>query len=252
VDRVDLILAPGGVERRTGAFNVTNESPAPMNATIYLADWDRSERGDNRFYERGSLPQSCGTRLRVFPSALHLAPGASQSVRVSAEGVDSLRAECWAVVFVEARGPRTDSSGRQLSYILRLGVKVYLTPPGLARDGAVEGMRLVQTPAATPAVTPAVSRSAPRPAPTAPGQLEIEFRNAGTMHLATTGAVEFRTPDNALAARSEITEFPTLPGSRRIVSLPLPRLAPGRYVALALFDYGGADIAAGQLEIEVK
>lgn len=250
VDRVDLTLAPGAVDRRTAAFNVMNESPAPMNASVYLADWDRTERGDNRFFDRGTLPRSCGQRLRVFPAVLQLAPGATQSVRITAEGVDTLRAECWAVVFVEARAPRTDSTDRQLSYILRLGVKVYVTPPGLARDGTVEDMQLV-APAAAALADPA--RSAPAdPARTAASRLEIAFRNAGGIHLATTGSVEFRTPDNALAAKTNIAEFPTLPGARRIVSLPLPRLAPGRYVALALLDYGGAEIAAGQLEIEVR
>lgn len=244
VDRVDVTLAPGAAERRTAAFTIMNESPNAMSATVYLADWDRTERGENRFFERGTLAQSCGQRLRVFPAALQLASGATQSVRVMADGVDTLRAECSAIVFIEARTPRPDAGGQQLGYILRLGVKVYVTPPGLARDAAVEDMQLLQT-AAAPVAGGSSGASSP-------AQIEIAFRNAGGIHLATSGVVEFRTPDNALAARAEIPEFPTLPGARRLLSLPLPRLAPGRYVALALFDYGGAEIAAGQLEIEVR
>jgi hypothetical protein len=36
------------------------------------------------------------------------------------------------------------------------------------------------------------------------------------------------------------------------VRAALPALAPGRYVVLAVMDYGGAEIAAAQLEYEAR
>ena len=56
----------------------------------------------------------------------------------------------------------------------------------------------------------------------------------------------------SVPARLEIPEFPVAPGGKRRHALVLPKLKPGRYVALALLDYGGAEIAAGQHEFEVR
>jgi hypothetical protein len=48
-----------------------------------------------------------------------------------------------------------------------------------------------------------------------------------------------------------IAEFPTLPGATRRLGVPLPRLQRGKYVLLALLDYDGAEIAAGQVDLEI-
>jgi hypothetical protein len=79
----------------------------------------------------------------------------------------------------------------------------------------------------------------------------VVFRNSGATPLLARGSVEVRRPDNSLAATLPIEEFPTLPGVRRRLLLDLPALPAGRYIALALIDFGGAAIVAGQRELEV-
>jgi hypothetical protein len=50
-----------------------------------------------------------------------------------------------------------------------------------------------------------------------------------------------------------IAEFPTLPGATRKVVVEVPRtLAPGDYVVLALVDFGGAELVAGQIDFQAK
>ena len=50
-----------------------------------------------------------------------------------------------------------------------------------------------------------------------------------------------------------IDEFPTLPGSVRKVMVDVPSgLAPGDYVVLALIDFGGAELVAGQIDYQAK
>jgi len=65
------------------------------------------------------------------------------------------------------------------------------------------------------------------------------------------GTMEYRRPDNSIAATDSIAEFPVLPGARRRVAVRVPKLAAGSYVALALLDYGGSEIAAGQIAVRV-
>jgi hypothetical protein len=80
--------------------------------------------------------------------------------------------------------------------------------------------------------------------------VEIAFRNSGEAHLKTRGSVELRRGDNTLVTRLDIPEFPSVPGSLRRVTVELPAdLAAGAYVALALLDYAGQEIAAGQVAV---
>ncbi len=241
MDQIELVLAPGRVDRSVGLFNVTNDGDKPVQATLTVEDWDRAENGNNRFFPVGTIPQSCKSMLRIFPMSMRLEPHQSQGVRVAVTDADSLATECWSVVFVETTEPHT-MAGRQVMYVLRTGVKVYVTPPGLSREGSVEAMEVQPHVAAPGASAPDTVRR----------DLALTFVNSGTMHLATRGSVEIRRPDNSVAGKAVVAEFPVLPGARRRLMTPLPNLPPGRYVALVLLDYGGAEIAAAQIEFEER
>ena len=148
--------------------------------------------------------------------------------RIGLEGAVSLATACWSIIFVESRGPQT-SGGRQISYVTRIGVKVYVVPPGLPKDGEVTDMAVRQT---------------------GRREVEVAFENTGGVPLWVHGSIEFRRSDNSVAASDTLPEFPVLPGAVRRVQASLPRLARGRYLALALLDFGGAEVAAGQVQVE--
>jgi P pilus assembly chaperone PapD len=144
-----------------------------------------------------------------------------------------LTQECWDIIFVEEVPQRAAVKGNSLQYIFRTGVKVYVAPSGLPRDGQVEDM--------------AVQDSATK------RQISIRFHNTGGMHLLSKGRLEFRRLDNTLAMQAPIAEFPTLPGAVRKLTVDVPAgLAPGDYVVLALIDFGGADLVAGQIDYQAK
>jgi len=228
VDQAEVFLDPRTPGRGVVSFTVTNEGDRVTEAAIYLGDWDRRENGEHRFLPSGTLPRSCARYVRVFPLALRLPARASQAVRIGLEGADSLAAACWSVIFVESRGPQK-SGGRQISYVTRIGVKVYVVPPGLPKDGEVTDMAVRQT---------------------GRRDVEVAFENTGGVPLWVHGSIEFRRSDNSVAASDTLPEFPVLPGAVRRVQASLPRLARGRYLALALLDFGGAEVAAGQVQVE--
>jgi P pilus assembly chaperone PapD len=230
VDHVELFLDPHAQGRQVQAFSVSNESDQVVEATLYLNDWDRDESGENRFSDSGSLPQSCHRYLRVFPLSLRLPAHTQQAVRVALEGADSLRTTCWSILFVESNAQR-QTSGRAITYVTRLGVKVYVVPPNLPKDGEVEDVALAD--------------SAGRK------HVVVSFRNTGGVPLWPHGTLEFRRMDASTARTVAIEEFPMLPGSLRRLSLAIPALPRGRYIALTLIDYGGSDVAGGQVQVEV-
>jgi len=240
VDKLEL-----SIERRTaspdvGAFTVTNETDSVVQGRVYLMDWSREESGELRFVALGSVPQSCARYVKVFPLSVRLPPHASQAIRVGLEGADSLPAVCWSIAFVEVANAGS-GTGRRIEYITRLGVKIYVIPPGLAKDGEVEEMAIVRAPAG----------AARAKADTSHDRVTVAFRNSGGLPLLVKGTVEFRRIDNSVAAHDTVQSFPVLPGARRRINVPLPALASGRYIALVLLDFAGADVAAGQIPLDV-
>ncbi|HEV2644168.1 MAG TPA: hypothetical protein VGT98_15755 [Candidatus Elarobacter sp.] len=237
VDHMELLLDPQSSAQRVGVIGVRNDGDKRVQATLRLEDWDRAEDGDNHWYPLGTRPGSCGNALHLFPLSVVLEPGASQSMRVTFDSAAPPMHECWAAAVVETAQPRV-LEGRSVLYMVRTAVKIYVAPPGLAASGAVTDMRI------TPARAIAASAmSAP--------QIEVVFSNTGDRHIVARGSVELRRADNSLAAKIALPDIHVLPGAKGRVTVPLPLLAAGRYVALGIMDYGGDEIAAAQVDYEV-
>ena len=250
VDPLEVTMVTAGNGRVSASFSLSNTTDKPVQATITRSDWDRAENGDNRFLPVGTSGTSCGAMLTVSPLSIRVEPHASRIIRLALQDAAAVRKECWDIFFVEEVPQRAAVRGNSLQYIFRTGVKVYVAPPGLPRDGAVEAMT-VEDVAVTPAVssTPASRTSAPA----TKKQIAIRFHNTGGVHLLAKGRLEFRRLDNSLAAEAPIAEFPTLPGATRKVMVDAPSgLAPGDYVVLALIDFGGAELVAGQIDFQAK
>jgi P pilus assembly chaperone PapD len=245
VDPLEVTLITASQTRVAGAFTVSNTTDEPVQATITRQDWDRVENGDNRFLPSGTSGNSCGALLTASPLSIRVEPHTSRTIRLATENASTLTRECWDIFFVEEIPRRSTTSGNSLQYIFRTGVKVYVAPPNLTRDGAVENMAVEEVPQTTnvAANAPAATKR----------QIAISFHNTGAMNLLAKGRLEFRRLDNSLAMEVPVPEFATLPGATRKLSLDVPSgLAPGDYVVLALIDFGGAELVAGQIDYQAK
>jgi len=239
VDELELhIPLKRGVTTASEVFHAANVAASPGQATIVAQDWDRTERGDNRYYPLGTLPTSCGSHVKVFPSVLQLGPRSSQTVRVTVDSADAIRTNCYTILFVETPPLPRSANGAALAYSVRYGVKVYVERD-LPLGAEVENVE----------VAPRDDRAAK--ADTSLKQVVVTYHNTGAKQTLTHGAIEIRRPDNSVVTKIEISEFPTLPGATRRLGVPLPQLQRGKYVLLALLDYEGAEIAAGQVDLEI-
>ncbi|MGQ0813265.1 MAG: hypothetical protein ACT4O1_02235, partial [Gemmatimonadota bacterium] len=238
VDELEVFIDPTISAERTAVIRITNDTDQAVQALLELQDWNRDDSGANQFYPPGTTSGSCGERLKVFPASVRIDAHRTESVRVSWDA--GTPASCWGVVFIQANEPpKASDQQSQITYIIRTGVKVYVQPAAAARAGDVDSVRVTSMPASQTDTT------------TVPA-LEVLFRNSGQAHLKPTGAVEVRSADNVVVAKLDIAEFPIAPGDARRIRHPLPRMANGRYIALALIDYGGQEIAAAQLEFEIR
>src|SRR3954470_3788385 len=253
VDPLEVTMIAPGTDRVATTFSLSNTSDKPVQATISRSDWDRVENGDNRFLAAGSSGTSCGVMLSVSPLSVRIDPHSSRVVRLAVQTNAALTRECWDIIFIEELPQRSTTKGNSLQYVFRTGVKVYVAPPGLSRDAAIEDMSIVDSaPAAAASAAPASRTTAASPK-ALKRQIAIRFHNTGGMHLVAKGHLEFRRLDNSVATETPIAEFPTLPGSVRRVLVDVPTDLPaGDYVVLALIDFGGAELVAGQIDYQVR
>lgn len=229
-DPLEIALSAG---RPVSLVTIRNESEAAQQATVTMGDWDRAESGANRFYPAGTRHGSCGSRVKAFPVAVRVDPHATQIVRVALDSSLAADSECTSVVFVEQAAPAAAIGRFGVRYALRTAVKVYGLPHVMTREGEIDSIAVVRDTSAT-----------------AGRAVVIGFRNTGSVHTLAHGTLEIRRPDNSVFTSLAIDDFPTLPGAHRTVTLRLPALPAGHYVALAVIDFGGADVAAGELEFE--
>jgi P pilus assembly chaperone PapD len=250
VDPLEVTVITSGANRVSGSFSLSNTTDAPVQATITRQDWDRVENGDNRFLPAGTTGLSCGAMLTASPLSIRIDPHTTRIIRLGVQNAAALTKECWDIFFIEELPQRASVKGNSLTYVFRTGVKVYVAPPGLTRDGAVEEMAVENVPVAASPATPA---KLPVSKPSTKRQISIRFHNTGGMNLLAKGRLEFRRLDNTLAMQIPISEFPTLPGATRKVMVDMPvGLAAGDYVVLALIDFGGAELVAGQIDYQAK
>src|ERR1700680_944495 len=140
VDPLEVTIVAAGTNRVPASFSVSNTSDEAVQASITRSDWDRAENGDNRFLRPGSSGTSCGANLSVSPLSIRVEPHTSRVIRLAVQSGAAVTKECWDIFFVEGVPKRASAKGNSLQYIFRTGVKVYVAPRGLARDGAVENM----------------------------------------------------------------------------------------------------------------
>lgn len=235
VGQLDLVMRTGVVTERVSIIPVRNDTDHLVHAVVRLEDWDRSDDGTNHWYPQGTRPGSCGSALSVFPQAVSLEPGSSQSLRVTLDAGATKSSECWSAVVIES-APPPSATVQAVTYVLRTAVKIYVEPPGLTANGEITAFAEREEPSHGDSAT-ASSR-----------QLELAFSNTGSRHLMAKGVVEFRRADNSVAAKVPLAPIYALPGARRVARIDAPLLERGRYIALLLLDYGGSEVAAAQVD----
>lgn len=215
-----VIDIPNSDSLQAVEVEVRNEGEDPLGVRLYMVDFDRDEKGDHRFSEPGSTPQSCAQRITVEPEALMVEPGEISRALLRISGATD-PAACWSMVFAESNRKKKGN----LLVSQRIGIKVF----GLPVDGVADG-ELID--AAVHQGDDGV-------------EVTFEFDNYGSMPLRPAGSLEIRTLDGRTVVETPIALFGVLPGTRRTmevkVSEPLP---PGEYLALPILDFG-ADYLAG-------
>lgn len=209
----------------TQTLTVENQGDEPLELAVYLSDYDRTDSGDHQYVPFGEHPNTCQGRLEVFPDQLALQAGEKGEIRLR---VQPGPGTCWAMVFVEKR--TLTPSG--ITMAQRIGAKVLAESSQATLEGRVLGMAADTT--AEPAAL-------------------LAFENQGSGMLDVTGEIEVRDLTGEVVGVVKVDPFSVLPGHGRRIRVPLAgvELGPGRYIMVAVLDFGADYLAGGQAMIEV-
>jgi len=244
LEKIVLELAPDGQATRQLEISNTSDKPAEIN--VFAADWVQDENGavDAVDPRTAKAADSATGWITVNPQRFVLNKGEKKVVVVSfalpKTASEMPLKEYRSMIFTETTETKeqTASSGREvrIRMVGRIGTKVFVrNPAGQARlDCEVTNVK-------------ETSREGER-------GLEIQVANHGNEHIQSDGSqVAFRDNTGATIDTLPISPFSVLPDHRRTVFLELPqagksKLEKGKhYSVLAVIDYGGSDLVAGEL-----
>jgi hypothetical protein len=209
----------------TGVVSVRNEGKEPIQFRFRMGDFDQTLSGDHVFQRFGENANSCKGRVEVSPDQASLKPGERQQLRVR---MTPGATTCWGVLFVEHQARNT--SGIMVAQ--QIAVKVYGTQ---------------STPLPTGDITTVSAAH-----DTAGVNVTFDFKNSGRGPVRPFGSVEIRTETGQVVASETVDAFSVLPShTRRVAVAVRAKLAPGRYVAVPVMDFGADYLAGGQAAFAV-
>jgi P pilus assembly chaperone PapD len=242
---LDLELGPDG--RITRQLEVTNTDDKPAAISVFVADWKQDENGAVEAVDPSTAksPESATGWIGVSPQRFVLGKREKKIVTVSFvmpkyAALMPLK-EYRSMVFTETSDTQsqTTAPGRELRIrvIGRIGTKIFIrNPQGLAKLDC-EVTKVAEA-----------TREGKR-------GLEIHTSNRGNVHIQSDASkIALRDQAGATVETLPISPFSILPGHERTVFVELPepgtsKLEKGKtYNALAVIDYGGSDLVAGELE----
>jgi P pilus assembly chaperone PapD len=226
--KYELQTQPG--KQETFPITVRNTSGAAVHIVASLSDYVVGPSGNYAFAPPGKTPYSLAKDVSINPREFDLEPGAFTQVRFSVDVPASASGEYSNLVFFTTRPTR---HGGGLSIVERIASKIYVMIPESTRIGGEINDVKTQS--------------------LGDGQhYLVDFRNTGNAHVYLSGRVEIKQggtvidrvafPQGMLVERS----------GKRLIDAVGKKLAPGSYSVVALVDYGGPNLVAGQANITVR
>ncbi len=223
-----------GGQSEAQVINLSNNSGDKVQFRIYLNDWIRDSTGGHVYYEPATIEHSCAGWVNIDKNFIELQPGESTTLTVQMAVPTTPEASSmmtWAMLFIETIEENTsrndENAQATVRNLLRVGVHIYETPPGLTEK------------------TIAVLDLKPNP--------EIEYaydlicKNTGEIMIESKAYLELAGTDGE-QTKLDYIEFPMFPGQIRNVTFELPKnLTDGTYNVLGVLD-AGEDIPLEAIE----
>jgi len=228
-----LLKVPRPGARITNNFELYNTGETELHISAYTSDWTKDASGQVVLGDPGTQPDSCATWIALNPAEFNLAPKQTVKVRFSITTPPDLATEKHALVFFQSRPvPIAGDNNIQVAISTRFGCKLFIVPAvPLPPQGHLTAM----------ALSPA-------------SELGLTFQNTGPVNVRLSGTVQALDAGGAVVDTAKLVpvQVQVLPGGSQPLSPVWDKpLAPGDYQMRAVIDYGGKQLAGGQISATV-
>jgi hypothetical protein len=232
------LTIPAGLQE-SAVVTVSNTGQRPLTLKLYLADSRYSADWQETDQPPGSLERSCAPWCDLSAGLLEIGPGEVRKISFSVNVPQQARGSYWTKLYIEEISTpetlRRRVAGRSYAVFMkqRMGVRIWEDVPGTENPDAL--------------VNAVAVAAGPKPGGRT---VRVGVENTGNSVLQCQGRIELRGSDGRtaetlpLGSKGEFILFPQ--GQRNLTAvsdLPLP---PGTYTALAVIDFGGNHLVAGE------
>jgi hypothetical protein len=230
-------------QRGGSTILLRNNGQRALTLKLYLTDSRFGMDGREEDVPPGTVERSCAPWIGLGAELLELQPGEMRQITVELVVPEDARGSFWTKLYVEEmsapEATRQEEGGRSYQVFMRqrMGVRIFESVPGTEEPGAV------------------VSRVRVEAKGSGDRTLTVSVQNTGNSLLQCHGRIEVRN------SRGEVVEtlkpgtdgeFFVFPGAGR--ELPVRSslsLSADSYTVLAVVDYGGEDLVAGEEAFQV-
>lgn len=226
--KYELQTTPG--KQETFPITVRNTSAAPVHIVASLSDYSVGPTGNYSFNAPGHAPYSLSKDISINPREFDLEPGTFTQVRFSVDVPPTANGEYRTLVFFTTRPTR---KGGGLSIVERIASKIYVLIPDSAKVGGEVDDVKAQT--------------------LSDGEhYLVDFRNTGNAHVYLSGRVEIKQGGSIVDRVAFPQGMLVERGGQRLIDAVGKKLPPGSYSVVAMVDYGGPNLVAGQANLTVR
>jgi hypothetical protein len=237
--------APGG-EERTGYLEIRNTGDIPVSVKLYKQDFLVESNGQEKEFPSGELERGCADWITMSPSGvISLEPGKTQDVKVRIQAPEKIEGSYWAKIFAEQltrpKPVEAQHNGMTMQLFIkqRWEVRIHSTVPGTENpNGEITTLNV------------------DLPSEENPLSFTMTFVNQGNTLLQCNGYVDVKNEDGETVEKSTFAgegSFNIYPNGERILKATLKEPLPaGDYIALAVIDYGGDALIAGEIEFSLE
>lgn len=226
--KYELQVVAGRTE--TIPIMVRNNGTAQVHIVTTLSDFNVGRDGNYQFLPAGKAKYSMGTWVDVNPREFDLDPQSFKQVRFSVNVPANATGEYATIVFFTTRPPRKPGG---LAIAERIASKLYEIVPDTARfAGEIDDVSARSEDGGERYV--------------------VGFHNTGNAHVYLSGRIEIKqngqTVEKLTIPKDELVER----NGKRTIDVTGKKLTPGSYSAIALVDFGGPNLIAGQATFVVR
>ena len=242
--QLKLDAKQGAVVTRT--LQAENLGEEPVSIKISVNDFIKGPEGEERQVPPDTVERGCANRFNLSPQRLDLGPHEVRDINLTMTMPDNADGTYWGNILVSqvskptlSKTLKQGNASFQIFALQDMLIRVIETVPGTEhRSGALTDMFFQ------------------KPAPGSIPTVQVVFKNTGNTLLKCEGTIEIRDDTGRTVesipldyGNSPFTVYPE--GTRNVYARIQKTLPAGDYIILAIIDYGGENLVAGQIEYQV-